>query len=703
MNTLLLEIRTEEIPAGYIQPALKALSATLLHKMSGARIDCGATKILGTPRRLAVIVKDVAAKQKPLKTELIGPPAKVGFDAHGNPSVAAKKFAEKAGIAVSRLTVKDTEKGTYICAQKLERGTATRTLLKEMLPDVILSTPFPKTMRWADFEIAFARPIHSILALFGSDVIAFALGNLKSARYTYGHSFMHPEKIKISSADDYIANLRNVDVYVDMQARKKCVLDEITKAAKKVGGSVLADDELVDIVNNLVEYPIAVAGKFDKEFLEIPAEILINAMREHQKYFAVVNKKKKLMPYFIAVNNTVARDMSLVAKGHERVLRARLADAQFFYRSDLEISDEDRVEKLKGVLFQADLGTIYAKSERISKIAQYVAGKVDPGLDGNEQAKALKTQVARAARLCKADLVSQVVVEFPKLQGIMGRVYATLSGEIPTVAAAIEEHYRPIYSGAPLPGTLAGAILSIADKLDSICGCFSVGLTPTGASDPYALRRQGTGIVQIMNDKGFSFSLREAIKKSISLFKGKGTEELEALTDKVYLFLQNRISHLLIEEGFSKDVIAAVVSVSIDNVPNVWHRASALQTLRAEPDFKPLAIAFKRVVNIIKKSGELEKTRGLKGVNEKLFEDDSEAAMYAAFRKVEENVSEAVRRDFFDQALREIAALREPVDAFFEAVMVMTDNTKVRQNRLALLGYIAALFEKIADFSKISA
>jgi glycyl-tRNA synthetase beta chain len=395
--------------------------------------------------------------------------------------------------------------------------------------------------------------------------------------------------------------------------------------------------------------------------------------------------------------------MALVAKGHERVLRARLADAQFFYRSDLEISGEDRVEKLKGVLFQADLGTMYAKTERIGKIAQYVVGKVDTGLDGNAQAKSLKTQVARAAKLCKADLVSQVVVEFPKLQGIMGRVYATLSGELPTVAAAIEEHYRPIYSGAPLPDTLVGAILSIADKLDSICGCFSVGLTPTGASDPYALRRQGIGIVQIMNDKGFSFSLRESIKKSISRLKGKGTEELEVLTDKVYVFLQNRISHLLTEEGFSKDVIAAVVSVSIDNVPNVWHRASALQILRAEPDFKPLVIAFKRVVNIIKKSGELEKTRGLKAVDETLFEDDSEAAIYAAYRKVEEKVSEAVRRDFFEQALREIAVLREPVDVFFEAVMVMTDNTKVRRNRLALLNHIAALFEKIADFSKISA
>jgi glycyl-tRNA synthetase beta chain len=703
MNSLLLEIRTEEIPAGYIQPALNALSATLLNKMTGARIDYGAARIFGTPRRLAVIVKDVAAKQKPLKTELIGPPAKVGFDEHGNFSVAAKKFAEKAGIPVSRLTVKDTEKGAYICAQKIERGTAARKLLKEMLPDVILSTPFPKTMRWADLEIAFARPIHSILALLGRDVIPFALGNLKSGRYTYGHSFMHPDKIKISSADDYITDLGNVAVLVDMQARKKLVQNEITKAAKQAGGSILADDELVDIVNNLVEYPIAVAGKFDKEFLEIPDEVLINAMREHQKYFAVVNKKKKLMPYFIAVNNTVAKDMALVAKGHERVLRARLADAQFFYRSDLEISNEDRVEKLKGVLFQADLGTMYAKAERIGKIAGYMVGKVEAGLDGNAQGKELKTQVARAARLCKSDLVSQVVVEFPKLQGIMGRVYATISGELPTVAAAIEEHYRPIYSGAPLPDTLVGAILSIADKMDSICGCFNVGLTPTGASDPYALRRQGIGIVQIMNDKGFSFSLRELIKKSISLFTGKDTGKLEELTEKVYVFLQNRISHLLTEEGFSKDVIAAIVSVSIDNVPNVWHRAGALQTLRTEPDFKPLAIAFKRVVNIIKKSGELEKTRGLRDVNETRFEDNSECALFAAFKKVEEEVSEAIRREFFDQALRDIASLRDPVDAFFEAVMVMTDNTEVRQNRLALLGHIAALFEKIADFSKISA
>ncbi|PQP33133.1 glycine--tRNA ligase subunit beta [Desulfobacteraceae bacterium SEEP-SAG10] len=691
METLLLEIGTEEIPAGYIEPALNVISSMLLQKMTDARIDHGSARIFATPRRLAVEVKKVAAKQKSLISEVVGPPEKVAFNEKGQPTVAAKKFAEKVGVSVNALIVKDTNKGRYLCAKVSERGLPTRTLLKNILPEVILSTPFPKTMKWAELDIQFARPIHSILALLGEKVIPFTLGDIKSGKYTYGHYFMNNTKVKISSPKDYIKTLRSAKVLVDLQGRKKSLEKEIEKAAKKVGGKILPDDELVEIVKNLVEYPVATVGKFDKEFLEVPSEILITAMREHQKYFAVIDNKGNLMPCFVAVNNTRTKDMNLVATGHEWVLRARLADAQFFYKSDLEYSSKDRVEKLKGVLFQAKLGSMHEKIVRLQKIGGVLADNVEKGSD-------LEKHVTRAAWLCKADLVSHVVVEFPKLQGIMGRVYASVTKEPVAVATAIEEHYRPIYSGGELPETRAGAILAIADKIDNICGFFSVGLIPTGASDPYALRRQGIGLIQIMLNKNFSFSLKGMIEKSLKLYGVKGVRKLREIADPVNTFIQNRMTHLLAEEGFSKDVIQAVVSVSVDNVPDVWNRARALQNLKTVPDFEPLVVAFKRVVNIIKK------VKGFKAkpIKENLFEHDSESALYSAYQAVKDNVSVNLEKGDPGQALHEIASLRGPVDAFFDGVLVMAKEAKIRSNRLSLLKHIADLFETIADFSKIS-
>jgi len=691
MKSLLLEIGTEEIPAGYIGPALESLSTTLLQKLTEARIDHGSAKVFATPRRLAVEVKKVADKQKPLTSEVLGPPAKVGLDSNGRPTMAAKKFSEKVGVSVNTLTIKETKKGQYLAAKITEKGLASRTVLKSILPEVILATPFPKTMKWAELPIMFARPIHYIVALIGNQVIPFDLEDIKSGRHSFGHYFMHPKKIKISSAADYVKTLRSTKVYVDLDTRRKMVEREINKAAKKVGGKVLPDDELVDIVKNLVEYPIATVGKFDKEFLEIPREISITVMREHQKYFAVVDKNNQLMPYFIAVNNTRTKDMDLVATGHEWVLRARLADGQFFFKSDLEESFEQRVEKLKGVLFQAKLGTVHQKVQRVQKLAEYLA-------DAAGKSSTVKKQVSKAAWMCKADLVSQVVNEFSKLQGIMGRAYASIQKEPKNVAAAIEEHYRPTYSGGPLPKTVTGALLSIADKIDSICGFFSVGLVPTGAADPYALRRQGIGILQIMIDQGFSFSLRKLIEKSLRLFGIKKAKQIREISDQILTFLQNRMTYQLAEEGFSKDVIAAAADVSVENVPAVWNRVRALQDLKTAPDFEPLAVAFKRVVNIIKKAD----VRIKKTVNESLFEEKSEAALYAAYKKVNKKVTSLLDKGRLDQALHEIASLRDPVDAFFDGVMVMAKQKKIRDNRLALLKQISDLFGLFADFSKIS-
>ncbi len=547
-------------------------------------------------------------------------------------------------------------------------------------------------MKWGTLNVTFARPIRWILALHGRDVLPFAYGDVESGGHTYGHRFMHPESIRVPHPGEYLDALRQASVLADLDERRGIVEREIARTAASLGGAILPDAELVDTVNNLIEYPAVVAGKFDDIFLEVPDEVLITAMREHQKYFAVVDADQNLLPCFVVVNNTLARDMRLVATGHERVIRARLSDARFFFKGDAATPMETWVEKLKKVLFQAQLGSVYDKVQRIRKIAGGLADAVAP--DGG-----IKADVERAAHLCKADLVSQVVVEFPKLQGVMGRIYAALAGEPDAVATAIEEHYRPTYSGGPLPSTVTGAALAVADKMDAICGCFSIGLAPTGASDPYALRRQGIGILQIMNAYGFSFSITELIQRSVAAYAEVSTEPADATCSAVYGFLKGRMAHILEESGYAKDVIASVTDIAIDPVPHVWKRVAALERLKAEPDFEPLAAAFKRVVNIIRKSDTGE---GFPAVDERLFEHASESGLYAAYKDVSARVEKLLADGRFDQALLDIASLKRPVDAFFDGVMVMTEDIPCRNNRLALLHRIAAIFGQFADFSKIS-
>lgn len=698
MEKLLLEIGTEEIPAGYIAPALEALAAELLKQLDMARITHGRADTFGTPRRLAVTVESVADRQLPLSEEVFGPPAKIAFDAQGQPTMAAKKFAEKVKLAVNRLIVKETPRGRYLCARRTERGLASMTLLRGILPRIILAAPFPKTMKWGDLQIRFARPIHSLLALWGERVISFHLGDIRSGRYTRGHSFMDPGRIKLARAEDYLDRLASAGVMADIRKRRAAVAEDISRTAAAVGGRVLSDEGLLDIVTNLVEAPFAIAGRFDTEFLELPDEVLITAMREHQKYFAVIDDRQRLMPVFIAVNNTRARDMQLVARGHERVIRARLADAQFFFRADLEESLDARCEKLKGVLFHARLGTVYDKVVRVQALAGNLTAEICCSADFEESCRDLSDKVSRAAWLSKSDLVSQMVGEFPKLQGVMGRIYALRAGEDAEIAAAIEEHYRPTYSGGLLPQTLTGAVCSIADKLDSICGFFRVGLVPTGGADPYALRRQGIGLVQIMRDQGFSFSLSKMIAYALSSFPDAESASVDEIAGQVTTFLARRMAHLLAEEGFAKDVIAAVIGISADCVPDVWQRVEVLQKLKAAQDFEPLAASFKRVVNIIRKAGERCET----AVRAELFQDAAENRLYDAFRQVQEKVSAAMAAGDFEGALMHVASLRPRVDAFFDAVMVMADDPVLRANRLALLGGIAALFARFADFSKIS-
>ncbi len=690
MDSLLLEIGTEEIPAGYIKPALNALSDNLLKKLDSARIDHGGAVVYGTPRRLVVMVSEVAEKQKTITEKVMGPPEKIAVDKDGGFTIPAIKFAEKVGINVNAVDIVETEKGRYLSAEITEKGLASKTILKDILPEVILATPFPKSMKWADLSIVFARPIQTLVALLGPDVIPFTLGGkIESSRNALGHMFMNPGKVSISDPESYLDAMKAVNVVADIETRKAMTKAEVDKAAQTIGGTVLPDEELLDIVTNLVETPIATAGRFDDVFLEVPREVLITAMREHQKYFAVADDNGDLMPGFVAVNNTRTKDMDLVSTGHERVLRARLSDARFFFQADVKVPMDAWVEKLKGVLFQAKLGSMHEKALRVKEVAGFIADQVEP---------ALKANVQRAALLCKADLVSQVVVEFPKLQGVMGRNYALIAGEEKEVALAIEEHYRPTSSGGKLPGTRTGALLSIAEKMDSICGCFSVGLVPTGASDPYALRRQGIGIIRILRNLKLKLSLSALIEKSVSLFAEKTDQDPSETAKIIYTFLQNRLSRILAEEGYSKDIIAAVVSVSSDNMTDVETRVGALEKMKGQADFEPLAAAFKRVVNILKKAGDITST----SVEPSLFEDNAEGALFDACLSVKKKVDANLEKGDLTQALLDIASLRTAVDTFFDEVMVMAEDEKIKMNRLALLATISGLFDKIADFSKIS-
>lgn len=691
MNTLLIEIGSEEIPAGYIIPALDAFKENILSALDKNRIDHGIAHTLGTPRRLALMIENLADMQKAQTSTITGPPERVGFDDNGTPTLAAEKFASKAGVAVDQIKVEDTPKGRYLTAVIEEKCESAVSILESILEHEILSIPFPKRMKWGDLSISFARPIISLVGLLGDKILDFKVGNIKSSPRIFGHPFMCPGKHKIESADDYITVAEAAGVVPDIEKRKELLTTAIEACAKEHHSHILEDEELINIVTNLVEYPFPVVGAFDDQFLEVPDEVLITAMREHQKYFALVDEKGNLKPLFIAVNNTKANDMQLVARGHEKVLRARLSDAKFFYEVDCKSSLDEFAQKLKNVTFQEKLGTVYEKTLRIGTLVEYLAT-----VSSYEDKETLKQNVARAAKICKADLVSQVVIEFTKLQGIIGRAYALKAGEKQDVALAIEQHYRPVYSGGKLPENPTACLLAIADKLDTICGCFSVDLIPTGGADPYALRRQGIGIILIMLEENLDVSLTALIDKGLEAYMDDAGKRKETAL-KIKEFFKNRMINILTDMGFSKEAVNSALWASFDNIPDVVLRVKALDSLRKEPDFEPLSITFKRVGNILKKATDKEDV----SVDQGLFEDPSESALFGAVNEVRQLVDDLIQEGNYDTALSHIATLRPKVDSFFDDVMVMAKDTRLRQNRIALLSSVSGLFENIADFSMI--
>jgi glycyl-tRNA synthetase beta chain len=691
MNRLLIEIGCEEIPAGYIIPALNAFKEKILASLDKSRIDHKDAQIFGTPRRLVLMVEDVADMQKAKTSTIKGPPERVGFDKNGSPTLAAEKFAAKAGVGIDQVRIEDTPKGRYLTAVIEEKCESSVSILENILEKEILSIPFPKSMRWGALSISFARPIISLVGLLGEKILDFKVGDIKSSSRIFGHRFMHPGKYKLESADAYIALAESAGVIPDIEKRKEVLVKAIEACAKEHHSKIFKDDELVDIVTNLVEYPFPVVGKFDDEFLKVPDEVLITAMREHQKYFALTDETGHLKPLFIAVNNTKAKDMRLVANGHEKVLRARLSDAKFFYETDLLSSLDEFAQKLKAVTFQEKLGTVYDKTLRIGNLVEYLANE-----SSYEDKETLKQDVARAAQICKADLVSQVVIEFTKLQGVIGRVYALKAGEKEEVALAVEQHYRPVYSGGKLPENPTACLLAIADKLDTICGCFFVDLIPTGGADPYALRRQGIGIIQIMLEENLTIPLSFMIDKGLEAYV-EDPGKRDGISRQIKGFFKNRMINILTDMGFSKGSVNSALWASFDNIPDVVLRVRALDSLRKEPDFEPLSITFKRVENIIKKADEKVRLP----VDESLFEDPSEILLSKAVNEVQQIVEGLIREGNYDKALRHIATLRPKVDTFFDDVMVMDRDEKVKLNRIALLSSVSGLFKNIADFSMI--
>ncbi len=682
---LFLEIGTEEIPAGFIPRALAEMEAIILRELANARLSFGEIKTMATPRRLALVVKDIPAVQPDAEITATGPSKKAAYDAEGRPTKAAEGFARGQGVDVSELQIISTDKGEYLSITKQETGRPTHELLAEILPRLVVNIPFKKSMRWGNLDVRFARPIHWIVALFDGIVVPFSYGNIESGTISRGHRFMANTTFPVRNFAHYQEECERHFVIVDPERRKEIIRKETHRVAIAAGGHLLPDEELLDQVVYLVEYPSAVHGTFPAEFLKVPKEVLITSMRSHQRYFSIVDAEGKLLPGFITINNTLTEDPSVVVKGNERVLRARLSDARFFFEEDQKIKLDERVELLKKVVYQQKLGTSHEKMERFRALAEGLAEMLNP---------AVKTQTSRAATLCKADLVSGMVGEFPEVQGVMGREYALLEGEDRAVANAIAEHYLPVQAGGELPASDIGAFVSIADKLDTICGCFGVGLIPTGAADPYALRRATIGIISIILDKGYRLSLQALINHSLDLLATKLTRPQEQVAGDVLEFFRARFINLMAND-FAADAVDAAVSAQFGDLVNVKDRIAALAEFKSHPDFEPLAGAFKRVGNIIKEGSDTT-------VNPDLFQDPAENCLYEAFMSARNTVEIKVTSGDWLDALTEIATLRGPVDTFFERVMVMAEDPGVRENRLALLTGIARMFAKIADFSKIA-
>ncbi|KPV39594.1 hypothetical protein AN478_10690 [Thiohalorhabdus denitrificans] len=717
---LLLEIGVEELPAG-MQPRLaaeleSALQAALReHDLLGE----GPARTYSTPRRLAVFCPAVAERQPDREVEHRGPPVSAAFDDSGNPTKAATGFAGRFGVGPEDLERRATDGGEYLFFTEQQTGRGAMEVLGEILPQVIEGLPVPKRMRWGDQEWGFARPIHWLLALFGEDVVPFEVGGISSDRFTRGHRYHAPDPVHLDAADDgeYRGLLHEAFVEADPTERRRQIEAEIRNQAERAGGRIPQGDlieGLLEEVSGLVEWPVPFTGGFDEKFLELPKEVLVTSMEKHQKFFPVEDGDGGLLPTFVGVANIDSKDPEALRAGHDRVLRARLEDARFFWAEDRKRPLAERVDALKHVVFQAKLGTLFDKAERLAVLAPAVTEAFDPSV---------ASLAERAGWLAKADLLTDMVDEFDNLQGIMGGYYATADGEDPQVAAALAEQYRPGHAKDRLPETATGTALAIADRLDTMVGCFGIGLEPTGTKDPFALRRAAIGVQRMAIEKGIHLDLPDLLGRAFGAFGDRLERSREETVNAVIDFLNDRLEPMYTEAvgqpvyrdvvagaeqvtaeqgagavaGPDKNQVAAILSLRPTDPFDAHLRLKGLLALLAHPNAEALIAANKRIGNILRKAEE----EVPEGYDAEALTEAEERALAEAFEGVRPRFQAAVEAGDYTTALLALAELREPADRFFDAVLVMAEDDAVRRNRLALLGTIHAAFLRVADLSKL--
>ncbi|MCE0740563.1 glycine--tRNA ligase subunit beta [Bacillus sp. G16] len=670
---LLLEIGLEEMPARFLNESMVQLGEKLTGWLTEKNINHGEVKLFNTPRRLAVFVKDVAEKQADIKEEAKGPAKKIALDADGNWTKAVIGFSKGQGANVEDLYIKEVKGTEYVFVQKFQAGQETKSLLPE-LSGLVTSLHFPKNMRWGNEDLRYIRPIKWIVALFGQDVIPFSITNVESGRTTQGHRFLGHE-VSIESPSAYEEQLKEQHVIADPNVRKRMIQSQLEAMAAENNWSIPVDEDLLDEVNHLVEYPTALYGSFESEFLSIPEEVLVTTMKEHQRYFPVKDKNGDLLPHFITVRNGNSHAIENVARGNEKVLRARLSDASFFYKEDQKLNIDANVKKLENIVFHEDLGSLADKVRRVTSIAEKLAVRLQADEDTLKHVK-------RAAEISKFDLVTHMIYEFPELQGIMGEKYARMLGEDEAVATAVNEHYMPRSAGGETPSTFIGAVVAMADKLDTIASFFSIGVIPTGSQDPYGLRRQASGIVAILLDRNWGISFEE-------LLTFVQTDKENELLD----FFTQRLKYVLNAEQIRHDVIDAVLESSELEPYSALHKAQVLEQKLGAPGFKETAEALGRVISISKK--------GVRGdIQPDLFENEYEAKLFDAYQTAKQNLQESFSKKDYEAALSSLSALKEPIDAYFDHTMVIADNETLKANRLAQMVNLA---DEIKSFANMNA
>ena len=695
---LLLEIGTEEIPARMMSDILEQLQKLGEKLLSENRLPFESVRAIGTPRRLALIAAGVDENQTEMTVEKRGPSAKIAFDADQKPTKAAIGFARGAKIDPADLIVKDG----YIYAVTHEHGQPTAEILKELFPKIISSLNFKNSMHWGDLDFKFVRPIRWIVALFGEDVVPFEIAGIKSGRISRGHRVLSKGNFEISNPAEYEKACEENFVIVDQHKRRKIIRDQIIAIAEENHGTAEITEDLLDEVNFIVEYPTALIGSFDEKYLKLPQCVVVTPMRDHQRYFPVVDKDKKLLPKFITVRNGGKDSIDVVTHGNERVLKARLEDAQFFFDEDRKLTLSEHRDKLKTVVFQEGLGSMYDKTDRLEQLVVEVCNELEIRDDRKGNAR-------RAARLCKADLVTSMVMEFTELQGTIGFEYARLDGEMDEVAIAIDEHYRPRFSGDDQPKTFAGKVVSIADKIDNIVATFSRGLVPTGSQDPFALRRQAMGLVKTLIESKWSMSTHVIVDKAIELLpiadESVDAEDLTALLDpeavaKKYSTIQGqfedfvclRLKNVLSDEGIRYDIIDSVLDA--DDPYATFLKAKAVEKFLQHESSVKYVQSFVRVMNIAKNAD-------ISAIHENLFKTDEEKNLFATLKKTDQAVDQSAVNHDFEGSLEALKELSAPIDKFFDNVMVMDKDESIKKNRLALMKEIDELLKSICDFSKL--